>query len=208
MRTLIATLLSILLSACANTSTLYTKAFERPTSVITDLRVVYMHNPLVRKDKKGDIRPSGLEAYGYNDLPELLRERSKLVFSLNGISSEYATYRPDIFNLDKQISTIKWAKTKPNSVLLTIQIVDGHVYPAELITLNLNASLINVQTLRRQWTGQFKNEFRQPPFLIGKLGFDNDTVDKLLTTLLNQLKKDGFVDFPTGEALTPSTQQQ
>lgn len=142
---------------------------------------------------------------GYTDLPELLRERVPIVFALNNIGSEYATFKSKGFGQKEAVESIKWASVTPDAMLLTLQILDGQVvsgsHTPRTTTLNMQANLIDPRTQLRQWTGQFRNTFVAPP--AGKNGFDNEFVDKLLKTVLEQMSRDGIIALAENKAMIP-----
>lgn len=194
-----------LLSGCARTSTLYSNTFVKPTTRVAKMHVIYIESRLV---SRGSNSSEKLYDIGYTDLPELLRERVPIVFGLNKIDSEYATFKNQEFGRAEKIESIKWSNSNPNAMLLTLQIIDGEVvsgsHTARTTTLNMQANLIDPRTKKRQWTGQFRNTFIAPP--VGKNGFDNAFVDNLLKAVLEQLAKDEIVSLPNDQVLMPSAQ--
>jgi hypothetical protein len=65
----------------------------------------------------------------------------------------------------------------------------------------MQANLIDPRTKLRQWTGQFRNTFVAPP--AGKNGFDNEFVDNLLKTVLEQMSRDGIIALAEHKAVIP-----
>lgn len=195
---------SILLAGCAHTSTLYSNTFMRPSQPVSEMKVLYLENTLT---SAGTGAAADFSAYGYNDLPELLRERISVVFKLNNIHADYATFRKQYFGQQQAIDSIKWASTdNPYSPLLIIEIVGGSVVSGQrtptTITLNMNANLIDAKTKLRMWTGQFASRFMQPP--VTHVGFDNKSTDSLLKIILEQMDKDGIISLRGGQVVMPA----
>lgn len=196
------TVLLLSLQGCAGTSTLYSNTFVKPATQITKLNVLYIESNLVSKSSK-----TGMQFYdiGYTDLPELLRERVPIVFAVNNIGSEYATFKSQGFGQKEAMESIKWASGTPDAMLLTLQVLDGNVvsgsHTPRTTTLNMQANLIDPKTTLRQWTGQFRNTFVAPP--VGKNGFDNGFVDNLLKTVLEQMSRDGIIALVEHKAVLP-----
>jgi len=192
------------LQGCARTSTLYSNTFVKPTTQVTKLNVIYIESNLVSKTSKSSVQ---LYDIGYTDLPELLRERVPIVFALNNIGSEYATFKSQGFGQNEAMESIKWASGNSGAMLLTLQILDGQVvsgsHTPRTTTLNMQANLIDPRTKLRQWTGQFRNTFVAPP--AGKNGFDNAFVDNLLKTVLEQMSRDGIIALAEHNAAIPIT---
>lgn len=200
--------LTSLLSGCAGTSTLYSNTFVKPSRPLTEMKVLYLENLLVSTRSK---MSDNFAQIGYTDLPELLRERVPIIFGLNNINSDYATFQRKDFGQTEAINTIKWANdNSKNSPVLTIQVVDGTVVSGSrtphTVNLNMHANLIDTKTNTRQWTGQFRNRFVQPP--VGRSGYDKPFVDNLLKTILEQMAKDGFVNLPEGKAAIPILKEE
>ena len=103
------------------------------------------------------------------------------------------------------MESIKWASGTPEAMLLTLQIIDGQVvsgsHTPRTTTLNMQANLIDSKTKLRQWTGQFRNTFVAPP--AGKNGFNNEFVDNLLKTVLEQMSRDGIIALAEHNAVIP-----
>lgn len=195
-------ILLLSLQGCARTSTLYSNTFIKPSTQITKLNVIYVESSLVSKSSN-----TGVQFYdiGYTDLSELLRERVPIVFALNNIGSDYATFKSQGFGQKEMMESIKWTNGTPDAMLLTLQILDGQVvsgsHTPRTTTLNMQANLTDPRTKRRQWTGQFRNTFVAPP--VGKNGFDNQFVDNLLKTVLEQMSKDGVIALAEHKATIP-----
>lgn len=196
---------TLLATGCAGTSTLYSNTFVKPAQTVTDIKILYLENKLVGK-RGGSV---SLAAIGYNDLPELLKERAPVVFNLNGISADYATIQKADFGQKEALNTVRWSKTgNANSPLLVIQIVDGSAMTYQGSTtyyLNMHANLFDSSTQTRQWTGQFRNTLSKA--LLGRIGFDNDFVDKMLKSVLEQMAKDGIVKLHGEKAIIPAPKQ-
>lgn len=200
--------LTLLVSGCAGTSTLHSNAFVKPSQPLTEMKVLYLNN-LLSSSRSG--MSDNFAEIGYNDLPKLLRERVPIIFELNNINSDYATSQKDIYGKTEAINTIKWANNHShNFPLLTIQVVDGRVISGSrtprTVDLNMHVNLIDTKTNVRQWTGQFRNHFVQPP--VGRSGYDKPFVDNLLRTILEQMAKDGFVSLPEGKAVLPIPKEE
>lgn len=191
------------MQGCASTSTLYSKTFIKPTNHLTKLNVIYIQSNLVSSTNHDNVQFYDI---GYTDLPELLRERVALVFPLNNICSEYATFKSQNFGQKEAIESLQWTTTNTDAMLLTLQVLDGRVVSGtrtpRTTTLNLQANLIDPKTKLRQWTGQFSNVFVAPP--IGKNGFDNEFVDKMLKSILEQMSRDGLIALTEHNAIIPS----
>lgn len=194
---LIGAIALLVLGGCATTSTLYSNTFVKPSGPVSRLNVLYIESNLVFKGTNTTLQFYDI---GYTDLPELLRERVPIVFGLNGIEAECEAARSR--DLARQ-----WANNKGNSMLLTLQIIDGQVvsgsHTPRTTSLNLQANLIDPATRLRQWTGQFRNTFVAPP--AGKNGFDNAFVDHMLKIVLEQLARDGIVRLPDDRAKVPES---
>lgn len=195
-------ILLLSLQGCARTSTLYSNTFIKPATQVTKLNVIYIESDLVSKTSKTSVQFYDI---GYTDLPELLRERVPIVFALNNIGSEYATFRSQGFGQKEAMESIKWAGGTPDAMLLTLQILDGQVvsgsHTPRTTRLNMQTNLIDPRTKLRQWTGQFRNTFVAPP--AGKNGFDNEFVDNLLKTVLEQMSRDGIIALAEHKAVIP-----
>lgn len=208
-KTLLALLIgvAIFLSGCARTSTLYSNTFIKPSQPINELKVLYLENKLTFSNSN---TPANFSDIGYTDLPELFRERVPIVFGLNGLGNEYATFQKRDFGQREAINAVKWTKHGDAYIpLLTIQVVDGSIVSGSktptTITLNLHANLIDPKNNNRLWTGQFKNAFTKPP--VGRTGFDNEFTDYLLKTILEQMAKDGIILLKEGKATMPSAKK-
>lgn len=194
-----------LLTGCARTSTLYSNTFVKPTKTITNIKVLYLENKLI--GKSGETSDSSLTSMGYNDLPELLRERATLVLKMNGITSEYTTIQHVNFGQKEAINSIQWAKnTNTSTPLLILQVVDGTITSYQGNTtydLNMHANLFDSSTQTRLWTGQFKNRLTKT--LLVHVGFDNEFVDKMIKSILEQMAKDGFIQLNDNKVLLPES---
>lgn len=193
----------LLIQGCAGTSTLYSNTFIKPTNHITKLNVIYIQSNLVSTMDHDDVQFYDI---GYTDLPELLRERVALVFPLNNISSEYATFKSQNFGQKEAMESLKWTISNTDAMLLTLQVLNGRVVTGprtpETTTINIQANLIDPKTKLRHWTGQFRNIFIAPP--IGKNGFDNEFVDKMLKSILEQMSQDGVIALTEHNVIIPS----
>ena len=128
-----------------------------------------------------------------------------MVFALNNIGSDYATFKTQAFGHKEAMESVKWTRDNPGAMLLTLQILDGQVvsgtHTPRTTTLNMQANLLDPATKLRQWTGQFRNTFVAPP--AGKNGFDNEFVDNLLKTVLEQMSQDGIISLTEHKAVIP-----
>lgn len=180
-------------TACSGTATRYSNSFVKPTQTIKELKVLYLENKLVAE--RGASGTVSLTKIGYNDLPELLRERVPIVFNANGISTDYATIQRRNFGQKEAIESVEWAKNgNAGASLLIIQVVDGSALTDKYGTtyyLNLDANLFDANTRTRLWTGQFQNTVQYQAFNWSR--FDNAFVDKMLTSILEQMAKEGYV---------------
>lgn len=192
------------MQGCASTATLYSNTFIKPVKHVNKLNVMYIESNLVSRTSKTSTQ---LYDIGYTDLPELLRERIPIVFALNNIGSDYATFKTQGFGHKEAMESIKWANDNPGAMLLTLQILNGQVVSGtrtpRTTTLNMQANLIDPTTKLRQWTGQFRNTFVAPP--AGKNGFDNEFVDNLIKTVLEQMSQDGIIALAEHRAAIPLT---
>lgn len=195
------------MQGCARTSTLYSNTFIKPAKHVNKLNVIYIESNLVSKTSKAS---TSLYDVGYTDLPELLRERVPIVFALNNLGSDYATFKTQGFGHKEAMESIKWAGDNPGAMLLTLKILNGQVvsgtHTPRTTTLNMQANLIDPTTKLRQWTGQFRNTFVAPP--AGKNGFDNEFVDNLLKTVLEQMSQDGIIPLNEHKAAIPQTKRE
>ncbi len=192
-----------LLSGCVGTNTLYSNVFIKPSQPITEIKVLYLENKMVGK---GNTPSSDLATIGYNDLPELLKERVPLVFGMNNLRTSYATVEKRNFGQQEAIEAAKWT-TSVNSKppLLVIQVVNGTIATANngntTIQLNMHANLFEGSANARLWTGQFRNTLYIS--LLGRIGFDNAFADSMLKTILEQMAKDGIIKLPDNKAVIP-----
>lgn len=207
--TFVASLVVLVFSmqGCARTSTLYSNTFIKPAKHVNKLNVIYIESNLVSKTSKAS---TSLYDVGYTDLPELLRERVPIVFALNNLAADYATFKTQSFGHKEAMESIKWAGDNPGAMLLTLIILNGQVvsgtHTPRTTTLNMQANLIDPTTKLRQWTGQFRNTFVAPP--AGKNGFDNEFVDNLLKTVLEQMSQDGIIPLNEHKAAIPQTKRE
>ncbi len=194
----------VFLSGCVGTSTLYSNVFVKPSQPPTEIRVLYLENQLVTSSSDTDL---AIAALGYNDLPELLKERVPIVFGMNKISTAYATIPRSNYGQKEAIEAVKWArKAGSNPPLLIIQVVEGTVqtsnqYSNITVRLKMHANLFESNATTRIWTGQFQNTLSKA--LLGRIGFDNEFVDKLLGVVLEQMASDGIIALPGGKPLIP-----
>lgn len=202
------TFLLPLLSGCVGTTTMYSNVFDKAAQPATEFRVLYLENKL--GSKQGAALPARnpmLSTIGYDDLPELFRERVPLVFGMNGLSAEVEAIKRTEFGKQEEQQTLAWSQKEGKNIpVLVLQIVDGNSitntkYGSTVIYLRLHANMINPETKKRIWTGQFENTLSIA--LLGKVGFDNKFVDKMLKEILEQMAKDKMVTLPKGEALIP-----
>lgn len=201
LRCIMGLLITILLGGCAGTSTLYANTFAKPAQPLTDLKVLYLENKLITKIGE---KSESLAAIGYNDLPELFRERVPVVLGMNGISAEYASIPRVDFGRRQAIEAVRWSMGRENSALLVIQVVDGSMITSRGNTtyyLNMHANLYDMSSSVRKWTGQFKNTLGGS--ILYRVKFDNEFVDEALKTVLEQMANDGFVKLKEGKALIP-----
>jgi hypothetical protein len=199
-------LIVFLLTGCASTSALYSNTFVKPASRISKINIVYIES---RLSSQGSKSTNEFFDIGYTDLPELFGERVPIVLGLNNIQAEYATFKRVDLGKAQQAEIIKWANNAPDTMILTLQVIDGNVVSGprtpRTTTLNFQANLTDPKTRLRQWTGQFRVKFVAPP--VGKNGFDNASVDNLLKNVLEQLAKDEFISLANSQVVMPSLQQ-
>lgn len=198
----------LFLAACTGTSTLYSKTLVKPTQTITDLRVLYVENKLVTNKLERNVdfgKNRALASIGYDDLPELLKERAPIVFGLNGVTTSYATTNKVANSNADLFTSIQWSdNTKANSPLLVIQVVDGSMQKYQSTTnfyLNMNATLFESKSNLRLWTGQFQNMLSIAA--LGGAVFDNGFADNMLKIILDQMAQDGIVKLKGGRAVVP-----
>jgi hypothetical protein len=199
-------LFAILLTGCTGTHTLYSKTLVKPIQPTTEIKVLYLDNKLTGSGN----RPIGaLQAVGYDDLPELLRERVPMVFSMNGLQATYAALEKMNFGQNEAMETVKWAATRSGikPPLLVIQVVNGSILSdrqngSSTVTLNMHANLFDGGIKTRQWTGQFQNTLSLS--LLGRVGFDNEFADNMLKIILEQMSEDGIIKLSENKAVIPS----
>lgn len=203
LHTTTAILILVLITGCTGTSTLYSKTFVRPSKAVTEINFLYIENKL--QDRHGRSN-TALTKVGYTDLPELLNERVPIIFKMNGITTDYAAIEKVNFGLKQKINAIKWSKLKnPKTGLLVVQVSNGYISTTSgnsTVVLNMHANLFSGTPRKRLWTGQFRNRLAKAP--LGTIGFDNEFVDNLLKTILEQMSKDGIIILPDNNAVIPS----
>lgn len=195
--------LSILLAGCASTFTTYSNTFIKPLQPINEMKVLYLENVLIDSATKNPIDFSDI---GYTDLPELFRDRVQIIFDLNNIHSDYTTFKKPNFGQKEAIQAVKWSNTGgAYPTMLIIEVVSGSIVSGQrtprTTTINMHANLIDTKTNLRIWTGQFMNRFMQPP--VGRMGFDNESTDRLLKTILEQMGKDKIINLVEGKVSMP-----
>jgi len=190
------------LTGCIGTShLLYSKKFSVPSRPITQLRVAYIEtSPKKIKPISGITLPE----VGYNDLPELFRERVPLVFAPNGIASVYATAKAAQPG-QKDPVQIPWPVGEmTDAPYLLIQIVDGNSFANNVTTvfnLDMRVNLYDSPSGLRIWTSQFQNVVTKRAGVIA--GFDNDFTDRLLMMILEQMAEDGVIKLPGNRVKAP-----
>ncbi|HXU93599.1 MAG TPA: hypothetical protein VFP33_08085 [Gallionella sp.] len=200
-------LLLLALAGCSTSSTKYSNSFIKPSKPINEMKVLYLEHSFFDPATR---RPADLSLIAYADIPELLRERAVKVFRLNKIASEYATLKKQDFGQEQQIQAIKWSSSdNASSALLVIEVTNVYWIRGQRTPLTYfittNANLFGTNGSSRIWTGQFENRFMQPP--VGHVGFDNESADRLLKMILEQMEKDGIIELAGGKALLPKQEK-
>lgn len=203
MAKLFVALFSIFLAGCANTFTLSSNTFVKPPQPISEMKVLYLENILTDSATKNPINFSEI---GYTDLPELFRDRVPVVFGLNNINSDYATFPKQNFGQKEAMQAIKWSNTgNAYPTMLIIEVVSGTEVWGQntppTYSIYMDANLIDTTTSNKLWTGQFMSRFMQPP--VGRMGFDNESIDRLLKTILEQMNKGGVIKLKGGKVSMP-----
>lgn len=207
MKKILVVVLLLFLAGCATSSTKYSNTFIKPSKALNEMKVLYLNHSFFDPSTK---TPANLSDIAYADLPELLRERVLKVFALNKIASEYATLKKQDFGQERQVQAIQWSSTgNATSALLVIEVTDiysiiGSRTPRTYF-VTTSANLFGSDKVSRIWTGQFENRFMQPP--IGHVGFDNESADRLLKIILEQMMKDGIVELEGGKVVLPKQEK-
>lgn len=201
---------AVLLSAgCTTTGTslISSSVLVKPTQSIKEMQVLYLENTLQSSDGMSGWM---LETYGYVNLPERFRERVPIVLEMNNIVSDYSTSKKADFNREKAAQYIpKWTKTNNPPSLLIMQAVDGS-RSGMTFFLNIQVSLFSTSDTAapvRLWVGQFSNTLNKK-VVDSKICldiFDNEFVDQMLKTILDQMAKDGILALPGKTATIPTT---
>lgn len=195
---------AFLLTGCTGTSIIYSNALVKPAEPVKEIKVLYLENTLTNSSgMSGWI----LEAVGYENLPERLRERVPVIFGMNNIVSDYSTSKRTDFGPKETPENIKWTKTS-NAQLMVIQIVNGwssYRYGGLThISLNLQATLFDTATYAKLWIGQFENTLKLEHSCQNTLS--NNFVDQMLKTILEQMAQDRIIMLPGNNAMVPTPQ--
>lgn len=207
MKKMLVAALLLFLAGCSTSSTKYSNTFIKPSKAISEMKVLYLNHSFFDPSSR---MPANLSDIAYADLPELLRERVSKVFALNKIASEYATLTKQDFGQEKQIQALPWSSSdNATSALLVIEVTNiysviGSRTPRTYF-VTTSANLFGPNKISRIWTGQFENRFMQPP--IGHTGFDNESTDRLLKMVLEQMDKDGVVELKDGKVVLPKQEK-
>jgi len=198
-------LLVSILTGCGTASTTFSNTFIKPPQAITEMRVLYVENIPTFSANEGE--PRSISDIGYKEIPELLRKRVPMVFSINDLNAEYATIQRQNSSISDQIQSVKWsAISRSYPALLIIDVshistVSGSHTPITH-TVVINANLLGTQNNSKIWVGKFESPFAQFPFKYN--GFDSKSTDNLLKVILEQMNRDGVVKLANGKAILPS----
>ena len=198
---LAATLIAIAVAGCE--TTVVSQIHEPPAGPVSELRVVYVHNPMrlepAAQSSKRSADPSvrNLEEVGYAALPRLVDTHARDVMTRNGIaavvSSAHSYGR-------KYVDSRPADASRGRLKLLVLQIDGGRVtentgFRTATVTFDVTADLLDETWSRRVWSGAF------PVAASGSVDgssarsklIDQRLVEEMLAKVLAQLRADGFI---------------
>lgn len=188
---LFAILSVLLLAGCVGSSIRYSNVLAKPEEKFKGFNVIYLENDLIAKNHN----TASIVSIGYNDLPELMRERVPIIMQEYDLVGECESVKKVYFSDEIKAKAVKWSKANPaNLPLLIIQVTGGTALRYQASTafyLDTQASLFNANQFSRIWTAQLSTNLGISPLV--RDGFDNKYVDQLLRTIFKQMKDDGLL---------------